>query len=286
MGPVAYRNKKFRITIAVAAAFYMVIHGTRFDVYRALTSPAFYLVLAISFAAALLLIEFVHYFTQKLDIEYGWRSRFKERLVAQLLLGVIVPLVIDTIIFSVYFSFLGQNIFENGFFHIDLPYIAALLLLLNFYYCLCYFMLTSERYAEQRVALALQGSNRNRENDNGTTFEISTKGQHLYLKTDEIVCFYRNNRNVYLITQNEKEYPVKYTISQLQERYGYNGFSRINRGMLINLQMVTGYATGERKNTLQLILSEKHNGLISQLGKTQFQVTKEYLKEFKVLFED
>lgn len=145
MGTIHYNNRKLRIIAALAAGSYMVIHGTRFDLQRALKSPMFYVVVAVSCMAALLLVEFVHFVTKRLDVNYDWRSKFTERLVFQILFAVMLLLLMDAILFSVYFGIQGQSIFENRFFHADLPMVLILLVVLSGYYYIYYLRLTDKR---------------------------------------------------------------------------------------------------------------------------------------------
>ncbi len=151
MGPVNYNNCKLRIGAAFVSGLYMLIHATKFDVYRAITSPRFYFVLAISCVVALILIEYVHYMTKKLDHRYGWRSQLSTRIIWQTIYGIIIPGILDLFLIGIYFHFLGENILDNGYFQIDFPMVIIFLLILNGYYFIHYHLLTEERKVQRRV---------------------------------------------------------------------------------------------------------------------------------------
>lgn len=287
MGPVQYKNRKFRLFGAFAASLFMLIYGKPFDIGRALGSSGFYLSLAISFAAGLILVEFVHSITVKLDKKYGWRTMFTERLIAQALLAVLIPTAIDFLFFSVYFRILGQCVYENGFFHIDLPAVTGFLTLLSFYYCLRYWMLTDKRNVQEQLELAMTADRENKQHSHQEdTVCMEYKGERIYFNLENILYFYRLGRNVYFVIKDGQQYPIHFTIGSLEDRYGKNGFIRINRGMIINIKIIIGYKPGTRKNTLQLIIHENYNDTISELGKEQFQVTKEYMTAFRDRFGD
>lgn len=285
MGPVQYKNKKFRLIAAFAASLYLLVYGRPFDLFDAITSPSFYIVVAIGFFAALVLVEFVHFATKKLDYKYGWRSKFIERFTAQLIFCVIIPALIDLLFFYFYFKIQGQNIFNNGFFHIDLPVVTGFLMLLSFYYCLHYWMLTDNRNVEKHLELALkniQSEEKSRTKDEVIWTEV--KGHKMYFKSENVFCFYRLGRKVYFLVNDGSEYSITSTIGELEEQYTECGFVRINRGVIVNIKFITGHKTGSRKNTLQIIVDENIYKLILKLGKDQFQVTKEYISAFRDKF--
>lgn len=286
MNAVIYNNRKFRIISAFVASFCVVIYGTRFDVLRALTSPIFYLVLAISFAVAFLLVQFVHYITKRLDAHYDWRTQFVERMVFQILLGVVVPMVIDMILYSIYFAVLGQNIFENGFFHIDLPFVGMLLLLLNFYYCIYYFVLT-DRHALQREMKKEWASSEQTSAEKGRqllTAICSGLDGTTDLKTD-VLYFYSTNKQVYLVLHSGKELPVNSSLRALSEVLAEFNFTQINRSIILNFRTVLHFKTGTKRDTLTLLFKEKYHFLPSNHGNDYFVVTKHYIRSVLKVFD-
>lgn len=153
-------------------------------------------------------------------------------------------------------------------------------MLLSFYYCLRYWMLTDSRNVAKQMELAMGASQKDKSTENDTLL-LEHKGLHVYFKLHDILYFYRNGKNVYFMTEDGHEYLFNLTIGSLVDRYGKNGFIRINRGMVINSRIIIGYKVGSRKNTLQLMINERYSGLILTLGAEQFQVTKEYISTFR-----
>lgn len=278
MGPVHYKNKRVRFYTVIIASFYMLIHGTKFDIYRAITSPGFYLVWGISFMVTLLLVEYVHYITKRLDINYGWRSKTKERAVAQLLFGLILPAVADLLILSVYFGFLGQNIFDNRYFHIDFPVVLFLLILLNGYYFVQYWLLTDPRHVEKHVEMALATHDTDQVNAE-ETFTIQSKGVCLHIEIRSILYFYRNGKQVDLVTVFNEKLSTSENLKILEERFLRHGFIRINRSVVFNFNEVLGYEAGERRNTLKLVLDPKYDEHLYQHKSDGFFVTNEHLSD-------
>lgn len=270
---VSYNNRLFRIIISISAGFYIVIYGTRFDILRALTSPMFYVVVAISCIVAWLLVSYVHYSTLKLDARYSWRSDFLLRFILQFVLCLTVPILIDLLIFSVYFAIIGQSIFENGFFYADIPFVGVLLGLLSGYYCIHYFVLTDEQ------ANQFEDSTRTGRVE---TFLLDLKnGQQIYVNTADIFCFYCVGKDVYMVPLNGERFEVFANISSLQNLLKNSDLYRINRSVILNFNSVSGYTRGSKRNTLELIFTPQYLELVRSFLPDQFIVTNDHVLSIK-----
>jgi len=280
MGPVQYKNRKFRIAAAFAGSLFIIVYGKPFDFHKAAVSPGFYLVLAISFSAALLLVEFVHFMTVKLDGRFGWRSMFPERLFLQVIYCILVPASVDLLLFSIYFNALGQSIFENGFFHIDLPVVTGMLIVLSFYYCLRYWMLTDSRNVERQLQLAKMAHKGIAQGSEIETLPVEQKGEHINLKTGNILYFYRFGKYIKLVTLHGEEYQIRETISSLAERLSETQFVQINRSVILNFKAVKGYRNGSKRYTLELLFKNKYATVLRE-PIDEFLVTKEHIATIK-----
>jgi len=213
MGPVYYNNRKLRIGAAFVSGLYMLIHATNFDAYRAITTPYFYFVLAVSCGVAVILIEYVHYMTKKLDNRYGWRSQLSTRIIWQTIYGIIIPGILDLFLIGIYFHFLGENILDNGYFQIDFPMVLIFLLILNGYYYTHYHLLTEERKIQKRVSELIEENQyeynsddakepeRLNDNDLSTVDDpiITTENEQPEIESDENVSEH-NNLDTLMIT--------------------------------------------------------------------------------------
>lgn len=303
MRPVPYIDRKFRIIFAFLAGFYMLVHGTRFDIHRALVSPMFYVVLTISCVAAWLLIEWVHYVTKRLDKIYSWHSKLLERIIAQLLLAVVVPLLFDLFIFSIYFTIIGTNIFENGFFHADLPFIGVLLVVLSCYYCIHYFVATNKnnpnavvndnKYAIQHDYDHTSIIFEKRENSVITTenkFKLLAAicpglDTEIDLETD-ILYFYSANKQVYMVGTAGTEYPVVNNLTTLSELLQDINYVRISRSVILNFSNVVDYMEGDKRDTLSLMFTDSNLPALKQHNEDYFAVTKNYIPAVIAYFEE
>ncbi|MCY1662574.1 LytTR family transcriptional regulator DNA-binding domain-containing protein [Chryseobacterium sp. SL1] len=279
MDSIHYNNRKLRIGAALAASVYIVLHGRINLFFKAVISVGFYVAVTVSFIIALLLVYYVHSVTIWLDKILDWRNSPVKRSTLQLVLGVITPTFLDIFFISIYFSIIGQNILENGFFLIDLPIIISFLIILNLYYLIHYLLLT-----EPKNIVSI--SKDSREPIQSKTLAIEGDGTMMQFDVgQDILYVYRFKNHVNLFAFNGKEYPMKETLATVAEQFTDCGFIQINRSLALNFSIVEGYQPGPRRNTLELIFKRKYSGLLESQGIDRFIVTKEHIEKVKDFFE-
>lgn len=102
-------------------------------------------------------------------------------------------------------------------------------------------------------------------------------GNHLRsIRTEHILAFYAEGRDVCLITPEGKEYPVEYTIESLTELLDPKEFFRVNRSYLVALSAITDVVVYSNR---RLKLTLKHSTI------NEIVVSRERVGEFKLWFE-
>lgn len=279
MDSINYNNRKLRIGAALVASIYIVLHGRLNLILTALTSLSFYIALTVSFSIALLLVYYVHKITIVLDEHVGWRSDPVKRSILQFIIGIIIPSFIDIIFVWIYFTALGKNIMEIGFFLIDFPIIIAFLTILNLYYLIHYLLLTESKEIKDHSKGAI-------ENIHSKKLTIEHGGATIqFVVTQDILYFYRFRNRVNLFAFNGKEYHVKETLGAVAEQFKDCGFIQINRSLVLNFSIVEHYQTGTKRNTLELIFNKKYFSLLESQGIDRFVVTKEHIEQVKYFFK-
>ncbi|WP_160139615.1 LytTR family DNA-binding domain-containing protein [Chryseobacterium sp. c4a] len=276
-----YNNKKTRVSAAVIAAFYIVIHGKPFNLLKALYSLGFYIALAISIVVAMFLVQVVHRCTVLLDQKYDWRTMLFTRIVMQSVFGIVLPCLIDLIIMSLFFQLQGQNAWENGFIHIDFPVIILLMVILNLYYLIYYLLYT--RSNEEPIQLAAK---KQILKAGPSTLIVHYNGKHIQFNVnDDIIFFFRSGRYVKALTVHGNEYVIPQTIGELEDSYAHVDFCRINRAVLINCTTVRGYATGDKRGSFRIIFKPPIAEIVDSYGNANFSITKDFFSVFRDRFE-
>ena len=281
MKTVIYMNRGYRIGISLVASFYIIFYARPFEIGRALTSPAFYLAFSVSFAVTLSMVKMVHYITVWLDKHMPWDRMSKQRPLFQILLCVVLPLLLDFVLLAIYFHIGGTSIFASGFISHDFPLIISFIFILNLYYvthCLLY-LHKQNSTAEVNTEIAIDDKLDKFSND---TLAIQYSGMHLNLDViREVLCFYRDGKKVFALTIQGNKFPVKESISNIEEQFRDSDFCRINRSLIINCDVVRGYSPAGTRNTFLLILKPEIAEIAKTVNEKQFFITKEYLNNFR-----
>lgn len=283
MEPVAYTSRRVRIGISLLASFYIIFHGRPFEIGRAVTSPKFYLALAVSFAVTILLVKIVHYMTLWLDHHVPWRNMTKERIMFQVLLCFVLPLLIDFVILSVYFYLGGTTIFESGFISHDLPLIACFVLLINFYYITLFLYHT--HYEDKGDDLLVRGSEVSRfadDTDENDLYNIDHNGLHVQIKaSDDIIYFIRINRKVHAFAASGIIYHLNDSLKTIESQYNSLGFCKINRSTIVNCRTVKGYSTGVKRDAYMVVFKPEFNFTVSEEIQNYLYITRQLLPDYE-----
>lgn len=265
----------FRAIIALIASTYILIHGHDLNlVIRAFSGdPNFYLALLISYLITLLLVYLIHWVTVKLDSRHDWWKNPIERTFWQFLFAVLLPVLIDLGLMSIYSAFLGEVFIQSRFLLVDFPMIVAFIILLNMYYVIHYLKLTVSK-------VEIENSRNVESEETPSKLTIHYDRTFVQLYPTDILCFYRSGKNLIKVVTNEREYTTKDTLSlnALEAEYFDKEFLRINRGVIINMRTVKGFSPRDDRAINVLF----HLPIAVKDSETElFIVSGKYIRQFK-----
>lgn len=137
---VRYNDFYFRLIASVIGAHFVVMFGEKISLFEALLMPAYYIALGGSAIIAFLLINTIWAITAWLDKRYDWYEHPYLRCAYQFLVGIILTSLLAFVLAALYFYIRGQNIVDTLYLQFDYPVIILLLILLNGYYIIHYFV--------------------------------------------------------------------------------------------------------------------------------------------------
>lgn len=70
-----------------------------------------------------------------------------------------------------------------------------------------------------------------------------------YIKLEDIICFYTDDKNVYLRTK-DGSYKVKYRLYELEEKVLNDKFLRISNAIIVNEEHIKCFDTAEASNII------------------------------------
>lgn len=288
-----------RVALAVLAGGYILFHGTRINLFRAMHTLDFYISFSASFAGALLIISCVHYASVRMDRSYDWLKKPVTRTVFQVPLGVIVPAFIDFLLMSVFFNLLGRDIFKSGFMLVDFPVIVCLIVMLNLYYLIHYLLQATMYYKNGRQAadahpdgqqiletspeggIAAPEAEPNNMRAKGHPIITNVEEREPPADINDVCFFYRYNELNRMVLTDGSHYLISLTLDKLEQLYPEPALFRINRQVLISKAIFQGDSSGynTRKNTLNIHprYLDHSKGVTEDL----FTVGRSRIKDFK-----
>lgn len=212
-----------------------------------------------SLIIATFIIELVHAVTKRLDRYYDWQERPLKRAGLQLLLGVVLPGIVDFGLAAVYFQFFGLNIIRDTTYAIyAFPLVVALIFMFNLYY-LCLYLFLKMKSAD--------GGNRKKE-----TILVQQGARFIPLAISEIHYIYHQKRMNYLVTGTNKTYFLNETLDEMESLLPPRDFFRVNRRMIIRHVACTHFQSHEHgKLLLQLEPPYSESVTVSQTRAKAFR---------------
>lgn len=243
---------------------------------KALITPRFYAAFIVSFGIAYLLMYLVEIISKKLDriclLGHDKLLRlilqFLLRSLLQVISGVVLLAALDLGLMFLYFKAIGIEFPLTEYLIRDFPIVVVFLVLLNGYYVWTWVRRSKKKKITEKVPEVLT---------------ISYNGTHLKLTvTTDILFFCRDRKLIKVYTTSGKEYTIKGTIVQINDKYKAVDFFQINPSTVLNLQMIQGYIAGTSRDTLQVIFKKEHQEAIHMTDNQKLlRVTKDHIEKFK-----
>lgn len=270
MAFVRYNDLSLRIIASVLAAHFIVVYGVEKTFFQILLTPIYYVAMAASITIAFILITFVRWVFIKLDRRFDWVIRPVERSGLQLLFGLVAPGILAFILAFIYFSLRGMNILDTLYLRFDYPIILLLILFLNLYY-LAYYFYGRMRIAETMLPKSLIADSENLDG-NSRTFLVTQGVKSLPIPLEKIAYFFREGDLNFLRTFDVEDFPISYSLDEVQQSIGEANFFRANRQMLVNRNACKHFEALPY-NKLELFVEPgyKHSIVISQKRNKSFR---------------
>lgn len=277
---VGYLKLIYRIVISLPVSVFFVLYGSGISVFNALFMAGFYYSVIGSFIISVIIVNIIHYTTIYLDARLNWVNHFLLRLLWQFLLCFLAPSLLTYVAAAFYFKIFGIDInSETKYLTFDFPWVLALIALLNIYYFLYYLLIHSglqfELYEGRVKILHEHKTTPLKDNQEPSAMEsavvekTSLPSLIMYqgntaesVDAGEKVAFFYYARNYYWAkTFDGHSLAIKQNLSEIENMYCGRHFFRINRKIIINRIIATGYyknKNGKYMVRLPELQSEEH----------------------------
>jgi len=285
-----YLKRSSQLAISFVAALYITFHGRPLNFGEAILCWDFYSAFLPSFVLAYAMIWVIQNFTIWLDQIVLWTERFWPRFALQIVLGVILPSLLDMFVFYVIFASTGRANIFGDFLLIDYPMVVSFVALMNMFFVVLFYRHQHKRALEVIASEIVIDTESNdsciekvEEEKVETSLSVEYYGRLYELDVrKDIIMFATVNKQVRVFTTTNKSYPLNLSLTLLREKYALLNFYQISRGVIINMSVVSAYQSGEKRDTLELILDEPILKLIP--NSTYLIVTKENIPVIESFF--
>lgn len=193
-----------------------------------------------------------------------------QRMMWQLLLGLLLPLLAIVLLTTAYYAIFGESIFERNYFANELPIVVLFLAIVNGFHLLMHAnsqtAIHKKNYLQQEEQLAKDRK-----------IQIHYKGTQLPISITEIAMIDQVQNVNWLKMYNGESYILHLSLKEIGELLGNYDFFQINRNQIVNKNAVKKIETGSF-GKLELTLNHEMTKPIT--------VSKDRVRRFKQWIAD
>lgn len=183
------------ILIYPLIAFLAVHIGNENSLRQLLQIPSYYSDLLLALCCSFGLGWYTRELCMWLEIKFSWTEDPKQRLIVQLILGVILPSSVILFIEAIYLSILNVKLEDSSIFYLELPIIIILCLMINLIYLV---LLKNRQTPEIQNVLEKENYTEN--------FVVQAGKGFLSISRDDVAYFRIQNKLTFLITEDGQSY--------------------------------------------------------------------------------
>lgn len=258
--PVLYNDSLFRALLCIISAFLVAMYGSSAHYLDSISSRSF----AVKFVVALFItaffLQFVTRVTVRLDNDFDWKEKPFGRLALQIMLGILLPGLLDYIFLNLYKWYFGLSVGDElAASQGSLPLMIMPVFLFNIYYFAYYHLLRSREKKKEPKA-------------NRKTLLVTQGNRTVPIPLHEIRYIYHLDRINILVTAEAKEYVLSETLDELDNILPKREFFRLNRKVIIHYLACSHFQPhGHGKLLVQLEPPAREEMVVSQVRAPKFR---------------
>jgi hypothetical protein len=243
-----YKDFLARIIMSAIGAFLIVINGThRTNLVGLISNPHFLYAMVSSFLIALMITALVRYVTLKLDRRIPWDTQLVQRLIAQVLFGIIAVMLVCIVAVTIYFLgmgiFTGPRkswwIFNTTWFQVNSLPVLLMITIVNVYYYI-YYQLAVHKSGKstQLVALPLNLQDQN-ERPTQQILQLPVKPPLFFGRPFSDIVYIQSNKDLQQAYFNDGKSAIwKYTIVKGIDKLPKDAYMIANRSEIISFSNI------------------------------------------------
>lgn len=231
---IAYPGPAFKITAAILAANAVILFEEKPVLSIILSNRGFYIASVFSCIVAYFAIRLVFWITCLLDHHAPWYKNYNKRLLWQLFLGVVTPVLPLFMAATIYFSCQHVNVLDTVYVRRYIPLILLLLIALSAY--LHYVWEKKHRAKKVPKSLLLK----------------KQPLQLLQLPIEEIAYLFAENKNCYAVNFFGEKLIWNLTLTESMAQLPSHQFFQVHRSLVISLMAIEDISVVAAKTVIIL----------------------------------
>jgi DNA-binding LytR/AlgR family response regulator len=239
-----------RIIAATIGAYIVTQYGGDLSLLALLLTKDFYIEFGTTLLITFLVIQLIYVTTVLLDRRVDWNQKPWQRILLQALLGVSVPTLLTFLLAALYFAWYDRNILDTNYHLYALPFIMALITMVNLYYYIRYLLAERAYYRSlQPVKIADVGTAALTTETTAAQMDLLTESVFIArtptrsfpVPITEIAYFYRTNNAVFLRLFSGQDHLLGISLDTIEMQLESRGFFRVARQMIVSYAAVLDF---------------------------------------------
>jgi DNA-binding LytR/AlgR family response regulator len=229
---IPYPNTYWLLLIAVVSTLW-VIWPTSTQLWAYLIQQRwFYFSMSVSFCISLAVVNIVDFATRCLDKTRPWDNGFKKRVMFQIVLGWVGPIIFTFLLSWLFFSIMQADARAISYSKYLFRIVALIALVLNLSYGACYFAYSHFKSLNEEVAEPTHF-------EDGFYYFITSNKSEIQLTIQEIAYIYIESNVIFLMMYDGRTHILMETLEVLEKRLNSAYFFRVNRSYIVTRNSVS-----------------------------------------------
>lgn len=189
--------------------------------------PSYYSDLLVAIGVTYMVGFYLRWVFQKIERRFDWETQLKSRIKYQLFWCLLIPSIFAVLVELGYLTLLNIPIADSSIFYLELPVAIVFLMLIN----LTYFILYSQFHTAK-----LKSAFEQREIETKLPQEkflvVKQGNQIIQIPRSSVVYFILKNKLTFLVTEENRQFLLDKTMSEVMETLPKSQFYRLNRQVI------------------------------------------------------
>lgn len=242
--------------------------------------------MAFSWPFTFLLMLWIHFCTQKLDVFVPWTTRWYLRVILQFFFGVVLVLILDVAVVKSYFDAFGKDFSKSGYMEIEFPIVRWMVLFMNSLYIAWFFVVNYRNSIRMNNGLKdyITFLNDKKEQDRFYAQKIEAKlgKKTIQVELNEIACFKREESIGYVFLFDGRKFNMDLKLNELSKLLDSASFYQINRSVMISFSAIEGYEKVKNKQANIILKDQLQLDVSLLVSRDRFDGFRERFDVFKL----